>query len=61
MLCPTWGVIGQLPEHERLEELARPDVRAARTTEVPAGWSDFIASITRSWDKLYPYSGEADY
>lgn len=61
MLCPTWGLIGQLPEHERLEELARPDVRAALTTEVPAVWSDFIASITRSWDKLYPFSGEADY
>ena len=61
MLCPTWGLIGQLPEAERLEHLARPDVRAALTTEAPAVWSDFIASITRSWDKLYPFSGEADY
>ncbi|MDW3220714.1 MAG: amidohydrolase family protein [Acidimicrobiales bacterium] len=61
MLCPTWGLIGQLPEAERLEELRRDDVRAALTTEAPAVWSDFITSITRTWDKLYPFAGEADY
>jgi N-acyl-D-amino-acid deacylase len=61
MLCPTWGLIGQLPEAERLAELRRDDVRTALTTEAPAVWSDFIASITRTWDKLYPFAGEADY
>jgi N-acyl-D-amino-acid deacylase len=61
MLCPTWGLIGQLPEAERLVHLRRDDVRAALTTEVPDVWSDFIASITRTWDKLYPFAGEADY
>lgn len=61
MLCPTWGLIGQLPEAERLAKLRRPEVRAALTSEAPAHWTDFIASITRSWDKLYPFAGEADY
>ncbi len=61
MLCPTWGLIAQLPEAERLEHLRRDDIRAALTTETPVHWSDFIESITRGWDKLYPFSGEADY
>ncbi|MEZ5167836.1 MAG: amidohydrolase family protein [Acidimicrobiales bacterium] len=61
MLCPTWGLIGQLPEAERLVHLRRDDVRTALTTEVPAVWTDFIDSITRTWDKLYPFAGEADY
>jgi len=61
MLCPTWGLIGQLPEAERLVELRRDDVRTALTTEVPAVWSDFMNSVTRTWDKLYPFAGEADY
>lgn len=61
MLCPTWGLIGQLPEAERLEHLRRDEVRTALTTEVPAVWSDFMASVTRDWDKLYPFAGEADY
>ena len=61
MLCPTWGLIGQLPEAERLAELRRDDVRTALTTEVPAVWSDFMNSVTRTWDKLYPFAGEADY
>jgi len=61
MLCPTWGLIGQLPEEERLAHLRRDDVRSALTTEAPAVWSDFITSVTRTWDKLYPFAGEADY
>ena len=61
MLCPTWGLVGQLPEQERLAHLRRDDVRTALTTEVPAVWSDFITSVTRTWDKLYPFAGEADY
>jgi N-acyl-D-aspartate/D-glutamate deacylase len=61
MLCPTWGLIGGLPEEERLGHLRRDDVREALTTEAPAVWTDFITSITRSWDKLYPFAGEADY
>ncbi|MEZ5245827.1 MAG: amidohydrolase family protein [Acidimicrobiales bacterium] len=61
MLCPTWGLIGRLPEEERLAHLRRDDVRTALTTEVPAVWSDFITSVTRTWDKLYPFAGEADY
>jgi N-acyl-D-aspartate/D-glutamate deacylase len=61
MLCPTWGLIGQLPEAERLVHLRRDDVRRALTTEAPAVWSDFMTSVTRTWDKLYPFAGEADY
>ncbi len=61
MLCPTWGLIGALPEAQRLVHLRRDDVRTALTTEVPAVWSDFMTSVTRTWDKLYPFAGEADY
>jgi len=61
MLCPTWGLLAGLSDEERLGHLQRPDVREALTTEVPVVWTDFITSITRSWDKLYPFSGEADY
>jgi N-acyl-D-aspartate/D-glutamate deacylase len=61
MLCPTWGLIGGLPEPERLAHLRRDDVRTALTTEAPAVWSDFMTSVTRTWDKLYPFAGEADY
>jgi len=61
MLTPTWGLIAGLTEQERLEHLRRSDVRDAMIRETPAVWSDFIASITRTWDKLYPFAGEADY
>ena len=61
MLCPTWGLIGRLEEAERLGHLRRDDVREALIAEVPAVWSEFITSITRTWDKLYPFAGEADY
>jgi len=61
MLCPTWGLIGGLTEAERLAHLRRDDVRTALVTEVPAVWTTFITAITRTWDKLYPFAGEADY
>ena len=61
MLCPTWGLLHGLDEPERLARLRDPDVRASLVTEAPAEWSDFVTFITRTWDKLYPFSGEADY
>ena len=61
MLTPTWGLIAQLSDEERIGHLLRDDVRAAMIADTPAVWSDFIASITRSWDKMYPFAGEADY
>lgn len=61
MLCPTWGLIAQLPADQRLAELGKPEVKANLVAEAPAVWSDFITFITRTWDKLYPFCGEADY
>ncbi len=61
MLTPTWGLIAQLSDDERLGHLRRDDVRSAMIADTPAVWSDFITSITRSWDKMYPFAGEADY
>ncbi len=61
MLTPTWGLIAQLSDEDRLGHLRRDDVRSAMIADTPVVWSDFIASITRSWDKMYPFAGEADY
>ena len=61
MLCPTWGLIHDLEEGERLARLRDPQVRDRIIAEVPDEWSDFITFITRTWDKLYPFEGEADY
>ncbi len=61
MLCPTWGLVAQLPADQRIAELRKPEVRANLIAETPAVWSDFITFITRTWDKLYPFAGEADY
>jgi len=61
MLCPTWGLIAQIPAEQRIAELRKPEVRANLISEAPAVWSDFVTFITRTWDKLYPFAGEADY
>ncbi len=61
MLCPAWGLIGQLPEAERLTELRRDDVRERLINETPDVWSEFMTNVTRNWAKLYPFAGEADY
>jgi N-acyl-D-amino-acid deacylase len=61
MLCPTWGLIHDLPEEERLAHLRDPAIRERLVAESPAEWSDFVGFVTRTWDKLYPFAGEADY
>ena len=59
--CSGWREIAELPADERLARLRDPRVRARITSEEPAELSRFQTFVTRTWDKMWPFSGEADY
>lgn len=60
--CPTWRrELADLPDDELIRRLGTSEVRSALTTEAPEGLTRFQEFVFRSWDKMWPFAGEADY
>jgi N-acyl-D-amino-acid deacylase len=60
-LHPTWQELAKLPWPERLDRLKRAETRAALLAEKPAPAGMFETWIVQAWDKMYAFSGSADY
>jgi len=58
---PTWERVSAMPRTERLDELRRPEVRAAILRERAEGMTRFREFVTSSWNKMYRFTGETDY
>ena len=60
--CPTWRrELKDLPDDALLRRLAEPAIRTALITEAPEGLTRFQEFVFRSWDKMWPFIGDADY
>ncbi len=61
MAKPTWQALEDLPRDERLRRLRDPEVRRAILTEDSVPTSAFIEFMTTRFDKMWAFSGDADY
>lgn len=61
MYHPTWQKLAGLTDAELAAALSQAPIRESLLSEQPHAPTSFLTSITQSWDKLYPFSGEADY
>ncbi len=59
--CTEYLKVGWLPWEERIAELKKPEVRARIVADVAQDLGEFGNFVTRTFEKLYPFSDGIDY
>ena len=58
---PTYRGLGKLPLAERVEQLRRPDVRAALLADQPQTGSAVARALMSRWTRIFPLGDPPDY
>ncbi|QCQ92744.1 N-acyl-D-amino-acid deacylase family protein [Rhodococcus sp. SGAir0479] len=61
MTCPSYRPLADLPRDERVEQLRRPEIRAAILAEGPETDSEFVTRLSTRFDQVYLLGDPPNY